>query len=46
MGDSPLALNTAEHPQAVTIEQAVWRADTPLLTLPPHSFSLVAIPIR
>lgn len=42
-GDHPLALNDEQHPHAVTIEEAVWPADQPLLEVPPHSFTLARL---
>ncbi len=45
-GDGPLARNTAETPTAVAIESSSWAAGEETLEVPPHSFSLLIIPVR
>ncbi len=44
-GRSALDRNSEEHPRAVTIEEGVWPAAATTLDLPPHSFTMVEIPL-
>jgi alpha-L-arabinofuranosidase len=44
-GDHALAMNTADQPHAVQIEESLWSSQDPL-TLPPHSFTLLHFQIQ